>query len=62
VLNLGCMVEGVMHGYVGHMAYSATALKPLPLTNGHSRYIAVTPGRKLASVGGWPLHITVINF
>jgi hypothetical protein len=38
-----------------------TRIKPLPLTNGHDRYMAVTPERALASVGGWPLHLTVIN-
>jgi hypothetical protein len=28
-----------------------TRIKPLPLTNGHGRYITVTPERTLASVG-----------
>jgi hypothetical protein len=37
-------------------------IKPLPLTNGHGRYINVTPERTILSVGEWPLHITVINF
>jgi hypothetical protein len=37
-------------------------IKPLPLTNGHGRCIAVTPERTLLSVGKWPLHITVIYF
>jgi hypothetical protein len=38
-------------------------IKPLPLTNGHGRYITVTPEWALVSVGEWPLqHITVINF
>jgi hypothetical protein len=41
--------------------HSDTRIKPLPLTNGHGRYITVTPERKLVSVGEWPLHITVIN-
>ena len=34
-----------------------TRIKPLPLANGHGRYITVTPERALMSVGGWPLHI-----
>jgi hypothetical protein len=38
-----------------------TEIKPLALTNGHGRYITVTPERTLVSVGEWPLHITVIN-
>jgi hypothetical protein len=39
-------------------------IKPLPLTNGHGRYITVTPERTPVSVGEWPLHIsiTVTNF
>ena len=41
--------------------YSDTRIKPLPLTNGHGRYITVTPERALVSVGEWPLHIYVIN-
>ena len=41
--------------------HSDTRIKPLPLTNGHGRYITVTPERTLVSVGEWPLHITVIN-
>jgi hypothetical protein len=36
-------------------------IKPLALTNGHGRYIIVTPERTLVSVGEWPLRITVIN-
>ena len=40
---------------------SDTRMKPLPLTNGHSRYTAVTPERTLVSIGEWPLHIAVIN-
>jgi hypothetical protein len=38
-------------------------IKGLPLTNGHGRYMTVTPERTLVSVGGWELHtwITVIN-
>jgi hypothetical protein len=39
-----------------------TRIKPLTLANGHGRYVTVTPKRTLASVGEWPLHITVINF
>jgi hypothetical protein len=30
---------------------SNTRKNPLPLTNGHGRYMAVTPERALASVG-----------
>ena len=41
--------------------HSDTRIKPLPLTNGHGRYITVTPERTLVSVGEWPLHIAVIN-
>ena len=41
--------------------HSDTRIKPLPLTNGHGRYITVTTERTLVSVGEWPLHITVIN-
>jgi hypothetical protein len=37
--------------------YSDTRIKPLALTNGHGRYMAVTPERALASVEGCPLHI-----
>jgi hypothetical protein len=37
-------------------------IKPLPLANGHGRYITVTPERTLVSVEEWPLHITVINY
>jgi hypothetical protein len=36
-------------------------IKQLPLTNGHGRYITVTPERELLSVGEWPLHVAVIN-
>jgi hypothetical protein len=36
---------------------SDTRIKPLALTNGHGRYITVTPERALASVGGCPLNI-----
>ena len=32
-------------------------IKPLALTNGHGRYMAVTPERTLASVGKCPLDI-----
>jgi hypothetical protein len=34
-----------------------TRIKPLALTNGHGRYMTVTPERTLASVGGCPLNI-----
>jgi hypothetical protein len=34
-----------------------TRTKPLALTNGHGHCIAVTPERKLTSVGGCPLNI-----
>jgi hypothetical protein len=36
---------------------SDTRIKPLTLTNGHGRYMAVTPERTLTSVGECPLHI-----
>ena len=32
-------------------------IKPLPLANGHGRYITVTPERTF--FGEWPLHIAV---
>jgi hypothetical protein len=35
---------------------SDTRIKPLALTNGHGRYITVTPERALAFVGGCPLN------
>ena len=41
--------------------HSDTRIKPLPLTNGHGRYIIVTPWRVPVSIGEWPLHITAIN-
>jgi hypothetical protein len=50
VQPLRCEVQGVQ-----------IKLLPLPLTNGHGRYITVTPERTLVSVGEWPLHIAVIN-
>jgi hypothetical protein len=34
-----------------------TRIKPLAFTNGHGRYMTVTPERTLASVGGCPLYI-----
>jgi hypothetical protein len=37
--------------------HSDTRIKPLALTNGHGRYITVTPERTLASVGECPLNI-----
>jgi hypothetical protein len=39
--------------------HSDTRIKPLALTltNGHGRYIAVTPERTLVSVGKYPLNI-----
>ena len=36
---------------------SDTRIKPLALTNGHGRYMAVTPERTLASVEECPLNI-----
>jgi hypothetical protein len=36
---------------------SDTRIKPLALTNGHGRYMTVTPERTLASVGECPLNI-----
>ena len=38
--------------------HSDTRIKPLSLTNGHGRYITVTPERMLVSVGEWPLNLT----
>ena len=40
---------------------SDTGIKPLALTNGHGRYMAVTPERTLASVWGCPLNIWPLN-
>jgi hypothetical protein len=34
-----------------------TRIKPLALTNGHGRCMAVSPERTLASVGGCPLNV-----
>jgi hypothetical protein len=42
--------------------HSDTRIKPLALTNGHGRYMAVTPERALASVGGCPLNIWPLKF
>jgi hypothetical protein len=36
---------------------SDTRIKPLDLTNGHGRYMTVTPERTLVSVGECPLNI-----
>jgi hypothetical protein len=36
---------------------SDTRIKPLALTNGHGRYMAVTPERALVSVEEFPLNI-----
>jgi hypothetical protein len=41
--------------------HSDTRIMPLPLTNGHGRYITATPERKIVPVGEWPLHTAVIN-
>ena len=41
---------------------SDTRIEPLALTNGHGRYMAVTPERTLASVEGCPLNIWPLNF
>jgi hypothetical protein len=41
---------------------SDTRIKPLALTNGHGRYITVTPERALASIGECPLHAKALNF
>ena len=41
--------------------HSDARIKPLPLTNGHGRYITAAPERALVSVGEWPLHVAVIN-
>jgi hypothetical protein len=40
---------------------SHTRIRTLALASGHGRYMTVTTERALASVGEWPLHITVIN-
>ena len=37
--------------------HSDTRIKPLTLTNGHGRYMTVTPERTLVSVGECPLNI-----
>jgi hypothetical protein len=51
-LNYGTLEEaGIMPG-----ERPGTRKKPLPLTNGHGRYVAVLPERALVSVGEWPLH------
>ena len=42
--------------------HSDTRIKPLTLTNGHGRYMTVTPERALASVGGFPLDIQPFIF
>jgi hypothetical protein len=39
-----------------------TRIKPLALSNGHGRYMAVAPERALASVGECPLNIWPLNF
>jgi hypothetical protein len=41
---------------------SDTRIKPLPLTNGHGRYMTVTPERTLMSVGKCPLNIWPLIF
>jgi hypothetical protein len=41
---------------------SDTRIKPLALTNGHGRYMTVTPEQTLASVGECPLYIYPLNF
>jgi hypothetical protein len=38
--------------------HSDTRIKPLPLANGHGRYITAKPERAFFSVGEWPLHVT----
>jgi hypothetical protein len=42
--------------------HSNTRIKPLDLTNGHGHYIAVTPERALASVGGMPVKYIAVKF
>jgi hypothetical protein len=37
--------------------HSDTRIKPLPLTNGHGRYMTVTPERTLMSVGKFLLNV-----
>jgi hypothetical protein len=41
---------------------SDTRIKPSALTNGHGRYMTVTPERTLVSVGECPLNIYPLNF
>jgi hypothetical protein len=43
--------------------HSDTKIKPLPLplTNGHGRYITVTPEWALLSVGRWGMAVTYYN-
>jgi hypothetical protein len=41
--------------------HSDTRIKPLPLTNGHGRYMAVTPERALMSVG-MPVKYIAVKF
>ena len=36
-------------------------IMPLAFASGHGRYIGVTTGRALVSVGEWPLHIMTVN-
>jgi hypothetical protein len=40
--------------------HSDTRIKPLPLANGHGRYIAVTPERKIVSV--WVMAVAYSRF
>jgi hypothetical protein len=42
--------------------HSDTRIKPLTLTNGHGRYITVTPERTLKSVGGMSVKYVAVKF
>jgi hypothetical protein len=41
--------------------HSDTRIKPLPLTNGHGRYMTVAPERTLVSVGKCPLNMYIYS-
>jgi hypothetical protein len=42
--------------------HSDTRIKPLAFTNGHGRYITVTPERALSSVGGISVKYIAVKF
>jgi hypothetical protein len=45
-------VESILTPEIIPGKHSDTRIKPLPLTNGHGRYITAAPGWTLVSVGG----------